>query len=212
MIQVMIVDDHTLVRNGLCRLIDGERDMNVMGQSGSGHDAVRLCREKEPDVVLLDYNLPDIDGLETTQQIVTMEKGIRILILTMYANEEYATRLIRAGASGFLVKAASTDELLAAIRKVASRGIYISPTVMDKMVDRITQPPEGQPETLLSDREMQVLLRLSRGATTREVARSLSLSMSTVETYRSHILEKLCIRNNSDMTRFAIRRGLIELD
>jgi DNA-binding NarL/FixJ family response regulator len=210
MTRILIVDDHTLVRDGLRRLMEMEGDLTVVGQTGSGHDAVRLCRELAPDVVVLDYNLPDIDGLETTQQIVTLQQGIRILILTMYANEEYATRLIRAGASGFLVKAASTDELLAAVRKVARRGIYVSPSVMEKMVGRIAQPTDEQPESVLSDREMQVLLRLSRGATTREVARSLSLSVSTVETYRSRILEKLSLRNNSDMTRFAIRRGLID--
>ncbi len=212
MTRILIVDDHTLVRDGLCRLVEMEQDMEVVGQTGSGHAAVELAEELKPDVVLLDYSLPDIDGLETTQQILKTGVKSRILILTMYANEEYATRLIRAGASGFLVKAASSDELLAAIRKVARRGIYVSPSIMDKMVGRITQPPEEQPETLLSDREMQVLLRLSRGAATREVAQSLSLSVSTVETYRSRILDKLALRNNSDMTRFAIRRGLIDLD
>jgi two-component system invasion response regulator UvrY len=212
MIKILVVDDHTLVRDGLCRLLDGESDMEVMGQAGSGHKAVELSREKKPDVVLLDYSLPDLDGLETTRQIVGLQLGIRILILTMYANEEYATRLIRAGAAGFLVKAASTDELLGAIRKVARKGVYVSPSIMEKMVSRMGQSPEDAPESVLSDREMQVLLRLAKGSTTREVSGSLNLSVSTVETYRSRILEKLNLRNNSDLTRFAIRRGLIDLD
>ena len=162
--------------------------------------------------MVLDYSLPDLDGLETTRQIIALEQGIRVLILTMYANEEYATRLIRAGAAGFLVKAASTDELLEAVRKVARKGVYVSPAIMEKMVSRMGQTPEDAPESVLSDREMQVLLRLGKGATTREVSQSLSLSVSTVETYRSRILEKLNLRNNSDLTRFAIRRGLIDLD
>lgn len=212
MIKILVVDDHTLVRDGLCRLLDGESDMEVVGQAGSGHKAVELSREKKPDVVLLDYSLPDLDGLETTRQIVGLQLGIRILILTMYANEEYATRLIRAGAAGFLVKAASTDELLGAIRKVARKGVYVSPSIMEKMVSRMGQSPEDAPESVLSDREMQVLLRLAKGSTTREVSGSLNLSVSTVETYRSRILEKLNLRNNSDLTRFAIRRGLIDLD
>ena len=119
MIRVLVVDDHGMVRAGLCRLLDLESDLQVIGQAGCGHDAVQLCRELQPDVVVLDYNLPDIDGLETTRQIVDLKLGTRVLILTMYANEEYATRLIRAGASGFVVKAASEDELLGAVRKVA---------------------------------------------------------------------------------------------
>jgi len=153
-----------------------------------------------------------LDGLEATRQIISLGKKIRIVILTMYANEEYATRLIQAGAAGFLVKASSTDELLSAVRKVARGGVFVSPEIMEKMVMRLGQPMEDVPEAALSDREMQVLLRLARGSTTREVATNLNLSASTVETYRSRILEKLNLRNNSDITRFAIRRGLIDLD
>ena len=212
MIKILVVDDHTLVRAGLCRLLDNEDDMEVVGQLGTGHDAVRFCRETPPDIVLLDYSLPDLDGLETTRQIVALELKTRVLILTMYANEEYATRLIRAGASGFMVKAADTSELLTALRKVARGSVYVSPKIMDKMVARMGQPQDAAPESALSNREMQVLLRLARGATTREVSSSLHLSVSTVETYRSRILEKLNLRNNSDITRFAIRRRLIYLD
>ncbi len=212
MIKILVVDDHTLVRAGLLRLLEHEDDMEVMGDAGSGHEAVKFCRDTAPDVVLLDYSLPDLDGLETTRQIVALERGIRILILTMYANEEYATRLIRAGASGFIIKAASEDELLGAIRKVANKEIYVSSSIMEKMIGRIGQPEGEVPESVLSDREMQVLLHLARGASTREVSQTLSLSISTVETYRSRILEKLNLRNNSDITRFAIRRNLIDLD
>jgi len=212
MIKILVVDDHTLVRAGLCRLLDMENDIRVVKQLGTGHEAVQFCRDNMSDLVLLDYSLPDLDGLETTRQIVALGKKIRVVILTMYANEEYATRLIQAGAAGFLVKAASTDELLSAIRKVARGGVYVSPFIMDKMVARMGQPQAEVPESALSDREMQVLLRLARGATTREVSESLSLSVSTVETYRGRILEKLNLRNNSDITRFAIRRGLIDLD
>ena len=212
MIRVVVADDHTLVRAGLCRLLDSEEDIEVVGQTGSGHEAVQLCQETRPDVVVLDYSMPDLDGLEATRQIVALNIGTRILILTMYANEEYATRVIRAGAVGFLIRGASADELLVAIRKVARKGVYVSPSIQEKMVTRIGQSQEEVPESILSDREMQVLLRLARGATTREVTTDLGLSLSTVETYRSRILEKLNLRNNSDLTRFAIRRALIDLD
>ena len=212
MIRVLVVDDHTLVRTGICRLLDGEDDLEVVGQAGTGGEGVRLCQSLRPDVVVLDFSLPDIDGLETTRQIIALESDARIVILTMYTNEEYATRLIRAGASGFIVKLAPADELLAAIRKVANRGVFISPSILEKMVVRIGQPQEESPEAALSNREMQVLVRLAMGSTTREVSEILGLSSSTVETYRSRILEKLNLRNNSDLTRFAIRRGLIGLE
>ena len=212
MIKVMVVDDHTLVRAGLCRLVEGEDDMEVVGQTGSGLEAVRLAQQLRPEVIVLDFSLPDIDGLETTRQIVALGIGARIVILTMYTNEEYATRVIRAGASGFIVKVASADELLSAIRKVAQKGVFISPSILEKMVVRIGQPQDESPEATLSNREMQVLVRLAMGSTTREVSESLGLSPSTVETYRSRILEKLSLRNNSDLTRFAIRRGLIGVE
>jgi two-component system response regulator NreC len=212
MIKVMVVDDHTLVRAGLCRLVEGEDDMEVVAQTGSGLEAVKLAQQLRPEVIVLDFSLPDIDGLETTRQIVALGIGSRIVILTMYTNEEYATRVIRAGASGFIVKVASADELLAAIRKVAQKGVFISPSILEKMVVRIGQPQDESPEATLSNREMQVLVRLAMGSTTREVSESLGLSPSTVETYRSRILEKLSLRNNSDLTRFAIRRGLIGVE
>ncbi len=212
MIRILVVDDHTLVRAGLCRLLNSEDGFEVVGETGSGRDAVELCRKLKPDIVLLDYSLPDMDGLETTSRLVPLKTGARILILTMYANEEYAIRLIRAGASGFVVKGASPDELLQAVRKIARKGTYISPAIMEKMVGRLGQNETQSPESVLSDREMQVLVRLAQGASTREVSDELCLSVSTVETYRSRILEKLNLRNNSDLTRFAIRRKLIDPD
>ena len=212
MIRIAVVDDHEVVRAGICRLFDAESDMEVVGSTSSGREGVTLCRDELPDVVVLDYSLPDIDGLEATRQIAEQDGDTRVLILTMHANEEYASRVIRAGASGFVPKAAPPDELLSAVRKVAGRGVYVSPSIMEKMVSRLGQPVADAPETALSNRELQVLTRLARGMTTREVAAALHLSTSTVETYRSRILDKLNLRNNSDMTRFAIRRGLIGLD
>lgn len=213
MIRILIVDDHTMVRDGLSRLLSGESDMTVVGQTGFGKEGISMCQGLKPDVVILDFSLPDMDGLEVTRQITDLGLPCRILILTMYSSEEYATRLIKAGAAGFVVKAAPADELLTAIRKVAGKGgIYVSPPILEKMVGRMGHPQEDIPEALLSNREMQVLVRLAKGESTREVSEALSLSLSTVETYRSRILDKLSLRNNSDITRFAIRRGLIEME
>ena len=161
--------------------------MEVVAQTGSGHEAVRLCYEEKPDVLVLDYGLPDLDGLETT-------------------------RLIRAGASGFIVKTAPTAQLLDAVRKVSRNQLFVSMPIMEKMVSRVGQPATDRPESLLSNRELQVLIRLAQGMTTKEVAEALHLSTSTVDTYRRRILEKLDLRNNADMTRFAIRRNLIHLE
>jgi len=212
MIRLLVVDDHTIVRSGICRLLDAESDMQVVAQTGSGHEAVRLCREEKPDVIVLDYGLPDLDGLETTRQIVQLSEAPKILILTMHASEEYATRLIRAGASGFIVKTAPTVQLLNAVRKVARNQLFVSMPIMEKMVSRVAQPETERPESVLSNRELQVLIRLAQGMSTKEVAQALHLSTSTVDTYRRRILEKLDLRNNADMTRFAIRRHLIHLE
>jgi len=212
MIRLVVVDDHTIVRSGICRLLDAESDMEVVAQTGSGHEAVRLCDEEKPDVLVLDYGLPDLDGLETTRQIVQLSEAPKILILTMHASEEYATRLIRAGASGFIVKTAPTAQLLDAVRKVSRNQLFVSMPIMEKMVSRVAQPTTDRPESVLSNRELQVLIRLAQGMTTKEVADALHLSTSTVDTYRRRILEKLDLRNNADMTRFAIRRNLIHLE
>jgi DNA-binding NarL/FixJ family response regulator len=211
MIRVLVVDDHGIVRAGICRLLEAEPDVEVAGETGSGHEAIEMCREVQPDVVLLDFGLPDIDGLEVTRQIVQLGLGTKIVVLTMYASEEYAFRLLRAGASGFLIKGAPAEEMLLALRKVTREGRYVTPSIVDKLVGRIGQPSGDAPESALSDREIQVLVRLASGLTTKEVADALNLSPSTVETYRGRVLDKLNLRNNTELTRFAIRRGLIDL-
>ena len=212
MIRIIVVDDHSVVRTGICRLIETANGMEVVAEGEGGHEAVRLCRELEPDVVVLDYGLPDLDGLETTQQLVRLDRPPKILILTMHASEEYATRLIRAGANGFVIKTAPVEQVLEAIRQVARGQRYVSPPVMEKMLGRLVDPSADAPESVLSDREVQVLIRLAQGMTTREVADQLNLSVSTIDTYRRRILEKLDLRNNADMTRFAIKRRLIHLE
>ena len=212
MIRIIVVDDHSVVRTGICRLIETANGMEVVAEGEGGHEAVRLCREIEPDVVVLDYGLPDLDGLETTQQLVRLDRPPKILILTMHASEEYATRLIRAGANGFVIKTAPVEQVIEAIRQVARGQRYVSPPVMEKMLGRLVDPSADAPESVLSDREVQVLIRLAQGMTTREVADQLNLSVSTIDTYRRRILEKLDLRNNADMTRFAIKRRLIHLE
>ena len=210
MIRMIIADDHELIRAGLCRLMETEPDIQVLGQAGTGRGAVDLCRELRPDVALLDFAMPDMDGIEATRQIITEKLGARALILTMHDNEEYAIRLIQAGASGFIVKGTSPDELITAIRRVADGKTYITPSILEAMTFRSFQDGAENPLALLSDRELQVLIRLARGQVNKEISEELCISVSTVETYRKRIFDKLGLRNLSDITRFAIRYGLID--
>ncbi len=212
MIRILVVDDHTLVRDGVCRLLSQEPDFEVVGQADCGLLGIELCRSLRPNLVVLDYSLPDLDGLETTRRLLGLRHPPRILVLTMHASPEYANRVIRAGATGFVVKAASADELNQAVRKVAGGAVHVTRSILEQMVGKLGRPLHESPESALSNRELQVLVLLARGATTAEVSASLELSSSTVETYRSRIFDKLGLRNVSDITRFAIRRGLIEPD
>lgn len=210
MIRVVLVDDHAVVRAGISRILEAEPDVEVVGQCGAGHEAVSLCRSLAPDVLLLDFSLPDLDGLEVTRQVGDLRQPPRVLILTMHASEEYAYRLLRAGASGYLLKGSPAEELLVALRKVARGERHVTAQVVDRLVARIGQQSDDPPEAILSDREMQVLTRLASGKTTREIAQELSLSPSTVETYRTRLLDKLKLRNTVELTHFAIRRGLVD--
>ena len=209
MIRVLVVDDHAIVRMAIRRLIDAEPDMQVVGQSDTGRDATRLCVALTPDVAVLDMNLPQLDVLSTTQRIVRECPGTRVVVQGFYAHHEYLARLVRAGATGFVTKSASPDLLLEAIRKSVGGGCYVEPAMMEQLLGEATGREADMAEAQLSNRELQVLGLLACGCETREVAASLQLSRSTVETHRSRILRKLGLRNNAELTRFAIRRGLV---
>jgi two-component system, NarL family, invasion response regulator UvrY len=210
MIRIVLADDHALFRAGLRRLLEAENDMQVVAEAGNGREAVRLAKEHKPDVAVLDFAMPDIDGLEATKQILAHNGRARILIITMYDNEEYAIRFLQAGVAGFIVKETSPEELPAAIRKIADGRIYITPSIMERIALRHHQSQKDNPVAQLSDRELQVLIRMAIGRSVAEISDELGLSVSTVKTYKTRILEKLNLRNVSDLTRFAIRYGLID--
>lgn len=210
MIKLIIADDHALFRAGLKRLLESEEDMCVVGEAGTGKDAVKLCREVAHDVVVLDFALPDIDGLEVARQVKAADPDEKILIVTMYDNEEYAIRFLQTGVRGFIVKETSPEELPDAVRKVASGKVYITPSIMEKIALRHHQDPAENPVSILSDRELQVMLKLASGSALVEISEELGISMSTVKTYKTRILDKLDLRNISDLTRFAIRYDLVD--
>ena len=209
MIRLIVADDHDIMRAGLRRIMDLEKDIEVVADTGSGREAVKLCQELKPDVLLLDLDMPDMDGLEVTRQVKDMVANTNILVLTMFGHEEYAVRILEAGGSGFAVKGISQKELPEAIRKVASGKKYISPSVMEKTFMRQQQVGQENPLSLLSEREVQVFMRLARGDSQQKISDELCLSDSSVRTYKKRIMDKLGFENSADLIRFAIRNDLI---
>ncbi len=211
MITVLIVDDHGLVRDGIRRLLEDCPDIEVVGEAREGQEAIRLAQELQPTIVLMDLSLPGMDGIEATKRILAAGIKTRVLMLTMHANEEYALRVLQAGAHGFVVKEDPSQELVTAIHAVAANGTYVSPAISKRLPTRITQE-QDRPNVLaaLSDRELQVLKRFAEGFTTGQIARDLYLSVKTVETYRARLLDKLGLQTTVDLIRFALRNGVIE--
>lgn len=211
MIKVLLADDHALVREGLHRLLDDCGDMEVVGEACGGQEALRMLRQLEPDVVVMDLSMPDLDGMEATKQIARENLKAKVLILTMHVNEEYAVRLLQAGAHGFVGKGAASQEVVGAIRKIAAGGSYLPPTLSEGLPKRYIRRGAGlSPLGGLSDREVQVLKRLAEGHVSREIAQDLHLSTKTVDTYRARLLAKLDLRTTADLVRFALRHGVIE--
>ena len=211
MIRILIADDHDLFRAGLRMLIETQEDMKVVGESGTGRETLGQCRKIRPDVLLLDLDMPDIDGIEVAQQAVSTQPEVRILVLTMYDNEDYAMRLMRCGAAGYIVKGTSPKELPEAIRKVMRGEQYISPHINEQIILEAQKFKKGEPLDLLSTREIQVLGKLAQGHSIRDIAEELNLSVKTVETYKRRTMNKLDLRNISDLTRFAIKHDLIKI-
>jgi DNA-binding NarL/FixJ family response regulator len=211
MIKVLLVDDHALIRDGLRRLLQDCADLQVVGEASDGHEALRLLRELRPDVTVMDLSMPGLDGIEATKRVLAEGLSTRVLILTMHANEEYAARVLQAGARGFIGKGALSQELIAAIRKVAAGGYYLPDELSGALPKRYARKGSGEsPLEALSDRELQVLKRLAEGRTSKEIGQDLHISTKTVDTYRARLLTKLELETTADLIRFALRHGVIE--
>jgi DNA-binding NarL/FixJ family response regulator len=212
MIQILIVDDHQLVREGIRRILEEEQDFRVVAEASDGLEALEKAKQTNPDVILLDVMMPNLDGVETTRRLAKKRKPpARIIILTMYADEHYAARLLRMGASGYVVKDSAPAELVAAIRAVCRGERYISASLRDALAMRFIEGIDREPLDSLSDREFQVLRRLASGATNREIAEELSLSVKTVDAHRLNLLAKLKLRNNAELTKFAVQNGIVNV-
>lgn len=212
-IRVLIADDHTLVREGLRALLQAEGEFEVIAEAANGREAIDRAIQMQPDVVLMDIGMPEVDGLAATRRITKANPAIRVLVLTVHESEDYFFRVLEAGAHGFLVKDAASTELLAAVRAVHHGGVFLHPPMAKRLVDeylmRISSGEERAAHALLTPRERQILALIGSGNTNQEIADQLSLSVNTVQAHRSHIIDKLDIHSRAELMRYAIRVGLL---
>jgi DNA-binding NarL/FixJ family response regulator len=211
MIRVLLADDHSIVRAGLRRLVEESGDMEVVAEASDGREAIRLIQEAAPDVAVIDISMPGLDGLEVVSQLHTRSPDLPILILTMHEEAQYVVRAIQAGARGYITKQAAPEQLVGAIRRLQEGGRYLTDKASEALALRIAKGScSKSPLETLSMREMQVLRRLALGDTNRDIARAYHISIKTVDTYRARLLKKLGLRNNAELSRFAIQNNLVE--
>lgn len=210
MIKVLIVDDHPVVRHGLQQILAQEPDVAEAAEAKSAAELMQRLGEADWDVVVLDISLPDRSGLEVLKDVKAAHPKLPVLILSMHPEEQYAIRVLKAGASGYVSKDSAAEELVKAIRKVLGGGRYVSLATAEQLAASLTSDRERPRHELLSDREFEVMRLLAAGKRASEIAAELSLSVKTVSTYRSRLLEKMGMKSNAELTSYAIRNGLIE--
>jgi two-component system, NarL family, invasion response regulator UvrY len=209
-IRIGIVDDHSIVRSGLRQYFEDQSDLQVVGEAASGRTAVEMVRTTELDVLIMDLSMPGQTGADAIVQIHARAPSLAILVLSGYPEEHYAVDLIRKGASGYLNKQCEPSEIVTAIRTVAQGRRYITPAVAELLVQQLDRAEGGPAHEQLSDRESQVFLRLAKGESVGEIAVAISLSVKTVSTYRTRIMEKMALSSNSDLTYYALKAKLID--
>ena len=214
-IRILIADDHKIVRDGLRSLLDKHSGIEVVGEAETGRMAVKLASKLLPDVVVMDIGMPDLNGIEATRQIITDRPGVEVIALSMHSDKRFVRGILKAGASGYLLKDCAFEELARAIQTVLSGRVYLSPQITDVVVDdykKVTSERDVSALSSLSPREREVLQLLAEGKNTKEIAFDLSLSVKTIETHRQRITEKLDIHTVAELTKFAIREGLTSLE
>jgi len=210
LIEVFVLDDHPVVRQGIRKILDGEADISLAGEAATFQELLGLLDDKAPDVLVLDITLPGSSGLDVLKELKAQYPDIKVLILTIHKEEHFALRTLKAGADGFLNKMSVSDELVQALRKIAGGGKYVSTRVAELLAAGLDERSSGMPHENLSDREFQVLLRISRGMKLNDIAEELCLSPKTIGTYRERLLEKMNMRTNTELTYYAVKNGLID--
>lgn len=207
---LLIADDHALIRQGLRKLLDPEHDLHVAGEATRGAEVLEFLAHTKVDLVLLDINMPGRSGIELLQDLRKRFPKVKVLMLSMHPEETVAMRAMKAGASGYVSKDTPPDDLLTAIRKVLRGGKYVSEKLADRLAEDLVTPHGAKPHEGLSEREYEVLCLIGKGKTVSEIARHLSLSVPTITTYRSRILQKMKMKTTAELIHYAIRHGLVE--
>lgn len=215
-IRLLMVDDHEIVRAGLRMLLQTQPDIEIVAEASNGREAVARARELQPDVVLMDISLPDLDGFEATQQIKRALPQTAVLALTMHESDEYFFRMLQAGASGYVPKKAAPTDLVSAIRTVYEGGVFLYPSLAKSLVQdylgRVRETDDRAALDGLTEREQEVLKLIADGLTNQEIAERLTISVKTVERHRANIMSKLNLHSRTELVKYAIRKGLIEVE
>ncbi len=213
-IRVLIADDHAVIRSGLRLLLESRPDFQVVGDAGTGQETIEQVIQLQPDILLLDIAMPDMNGLEVARQVRAQAPGVRIIVLTMYDDEGYLRQFLELGVSGYVLKRAADTELIDAIRAVHRGESFIYPSLLGRLIDSyLKQPPPAKVQEAggeLSPRELEVLRLVALGNTSQQIADQLLISVNTVETHRAHIMEKLGLRGRAQLVRYAIAKGLLD--
>jgi len=212
MINLLLVDDHELVRTGLKRILEDQRDMKVIGEASTGEEAIQFVRREKPDVVIMDVNMPGIGGMETTRKLKHIHPEVRIIVVTVHVDEPYPTRMLEAGATGYLTKGCAVDEIVQAIRTVIRGERYLGADIAQSLALNMLPGGKRSPFEKLSQREMQVMLMVTQGHSIQDISDRLCLSPKTVSTYRYRLYEKLGVDNDVELTHLAVRHGMIGID
>lgn len=215
-IKILIADDHRLVREGLKALLESQSDIEIVGEASDGHETIKKTKELQPDIVLMDISMPNLNGLEATRTIRRKYPNTKVLILTMHLNDEYIFQSLQLGASGYLLKENAAEDLINAIRSVQEGNSYLSPsiskTVIEAYLRKRTTGKGGSAFEVLTAREREILQLIAEGFTNKEIGKKLYISTKTVEAHRAHIMKKLDIHEVAKLVRFAIQKGLVDVN
>jgi DNA-binding NarL/FixJ family response regulator len=211
-IKILLVDDHKILRDGICSIVKGHSDMEVIGEAADGKTALRLVDELSPDLVIMDISMPDMNGIDATRRIIADHPDIKVVALSMHYDKQFVSEIFKAGASGYLLKDCAFDELAHAVRVVMENKTYINPQIASIVIESlVTQPQPASDQkafSLLTEREKEVLRLIAEGQSTKEIASTLKVSAKTIESHRRQVMGKLNIRNVAELTKYAIREGL----